>query len=217
MSSATASANFKPPPDQASPTFAHISDRDGNPWFAVADICRVLGISNTSDATNYLDQTEVNRLKLTAGRGPSNLIISESGLYKLVLRSDKAEAKPFQDWVTKVVLPAIRKDGAYVAGEEKVATGEMSEDEFILRAVIHDAAQEHAVFCGISFEKPQDDVPGQVRAMGQLFEKSPFKINGLDKEFDNHPHMRETPMIATSDELNTSRPSSPSQFTFRWP
>lgn len=49
-------------------------------------------------------------------------IISESGLYKLVLRSDKPEAKPFQDWVTQVVLPAIRKDGAYVSGEENEST-----------------------------------------------------------------------------------------------
>ena len=50
------------------------------------------------------------------------------------MRSDKPNAKPFQDWVTKVVLPAIRKDGAYIMGEEKVASGAESEDEFILRA-----------------------------------------------------------------------------------
>jgi prophage antirepressor-like protein len=43
--------------------------------------------------------------------------------------------KKFQDWVTKDVLPAIRKDGAYVMGEEKVRTGEMSEDEFVLKAM----------------------------------------------------------------------------------
>lgn len=41
------------------------------------------------------------------------------------MRSDKSQARPFQDWVTKVVLPAIRKDGGYVAGEEKLATGEL--------------------------------------------------------------------------------------------
>ncbi len=59
-------------------------------------------------------------------------IISEAGLYKLVMRSDKPEARAFQDWVCGVVLPAIRKDGAYIQGEEKVATGEMSEDEFVV-------------------------------------------------------------------------------------
>jgi|GEM_PF-6970342 Prophage antirepressor len=56
-------------------------------------------------------------------RGPASYIISESGLYKLVMRSDKPEAREFQDWVTREVLPAIRKDGMYVAGEEKVKTG----------------------------------------------------------------------------------------------
>ncbi|WP_112875293.1 Bro-N domain-containing protein [Paracoccus endophyticus] len=143
-----------------------IIDRDGSPWFAVADVCRILGISNTSDATNYLDLIEVSRLKLTTGRGPSNLIISESGLYKLILRSDKAEAKPFQDWVTKVVLPSIRKDGGYVAGEEKLATGEMSEDEFILRAMTMMHRKAHTLSCVLCPLKPQDDVPGQDEAVG---------------------------------------------------
>ncbi|MBB3175603.1 prophage antirepressor-like protein [Endobacter medicaginis] len=47
-------------------------------------------------------------------------LISESGLYKLVMRSDKREARLFQDWVTRVVLPTIRQTGAYVVGEEKL-------------------------------------------------------------------------------------------------
>lgn len=53
-------------------------------------------------------------------------LISESGLYKLVMRSNKPEARAFQDWVTREVLPAIRKDGGYIKGEELVATGEPS-------------------------------------------------------------------------------------------
>jgi prophage antirepressor-like protein len=68
-------------------------------------------------------------------RAPSLTLISESGLYKLVLRSNKPEARQFQDWVTRDVLPAIRKDGAYIMGEEKVASGEMDEDEFVLKAI----------------------------------------------------------------------------------
>lgn len=50
-------------------------------------------------------------------------------MYRLTMRSDKPNARQFQDWVTREVLPAIRKDGMYVTGEEKVRTGEMSEDE----------------------------------------------------------------------------------------
>lgn len=120
---------------------------DGQPWFVAADVCRVLGSYlrmkngrqevNAAMATRHLNDDEVrsvtpNRIE---GLHPQTLIISESGLYKLVMRSDKPEARRFQDWVTRIVLPAIRKDGAYVMGEEKVATGQMTEDELILRAM----------------------------------------------------------------------------------
>ncbi len=60
-------------------------------------------------------------------------LLSESGLYKLIMRCDKPEALPFQDWVAREVLPAIRKDGAYIMGEEKVRTGEMPMKEMTLR------------------------------------------------------------------------------------
>lgn len=63
------------------------------------------------------------------------LWIPESDLYRLVMRSNKPNAKEFQNWVVETVLPTLRKDGMYVMGEEKVATGELSEDEFILRAM----------------------------------------------------------------------------------
>lgn len=63
------------------------------------------------------------------------MVVSESGLYKLTMRSDKPGARRFQDWVTRDVLPAIRKDGAYILGEEKVATGELDEEAFVLKAI----------------------------------------------------------------------------------
>lgn len=110
-------------------------DQDGNPWFVAADVCKILGIVNPTHAVSRLDQSEVERVRLVQGRGSANLIISESGLYKLAMRSDKPEARAFQDWVTRDVLPAIRKDGAYIMGEEKVASGEMDEDEFVLKAI----------------------------------------------------------------------------------
>lgn len=64
-------------------------------------------------------------------RVPSLNLVSESGLYKLVMRSDKPEAKDFQNWV---VLPAIRKDGGYIHGEEHVVSGAMSEDDLVFKA-----------------------------------------------------------------------------------
>lgn len=98
----------------------------GEPWFAVGDVRDVLGIQRGGTNLNYLDASEkqvIRKCGQTTLKGHGLSIISESGLYKLVLRSDKPQAKPFQNWVTQVVLPAIRKDGGYIAGEEKVASG----------------------------------------------------------------------------------------------
>jgi prophage antirepressor-like protein len=120
-------------------TFTYLSNTvrvveiDGQPWFVAMEPCDILGLGNASMACRILRDdekqvvtrsTNINLFEL--GRGSSRLIlISESGLYKLIMRSDKPEARKFQDWVTREVLPAIRKDGGYILGEEKVNSGEM--------------------------------------------------------------------------------------------
>lgn len=115
-----------------------VVDMDGEPWFVRNDVINALGISKWGGVLNPLGQDEkrkYGRASLGLRGGRDVWIISESGLYKLIMRSDKPQARAFQDWVTKIVLPAIRKDGMYVSGEEKVSTGEMSEDELILKAM----------------------------------------------------------------------------------
>jgi len=101
---------------------------DGDPWFVAKDVCDVLGLKNVTFAIKHLDpdqRSKFNRIELGEPRaGRPMPVVSESGLYKLIMRSNKPVAKRFQDWVTRDVLPAIRKDGMYVLGEEKVATGE---------------------------------------------------------------------------------------------
>lgn len=99
---------------------------DGEPWFVAKDALFAMGYpqSSHSQIASKLDRSELILKRIQKGVRSQGLI-SESGLYKLIMRSDKPKAKPFQDWVTKVVLPAIRKDGGYVMGEEKVVTGEM--------------------------------------------------------------------------------------------
>lgn len=94
----------------------------GEPWLVATDVCRVLGLTNVSNAVRPLRADEVTLHPIKGQRGLPMNVVSESGLYKLVLRSDKPEAKKFQDCVTRDVLPAIRKDGVYVNGAEKVAT-----------------------------------------------------------------------------------------------
>lgn len=82
-------------------------------------MCKAIAVSNVADAPRKLGQTEVRNHRPNGGsKGRPNKIVSESGLYKLVMRSDKPEAKAFQDWVTGTVLPSIRKDGGYIMGED---------------------------------------------------------------------------------------------------
>ena len=85
---------------------------DGNPWFVAKDVCDVLGYQNPSKTLgDHLDDDE--RSNVSLGRQGKTNIISESGLYTLILRSNKPAAKPFRKWVTAEVLPAIRKTGFY--------------------------------------------------------------------------------------------------------
>lgn len=98
-----------------------IIERGNEPWFVLADVCRVLEIGNPSDAASRLDEDEKMTLDNTEGhsgqRGgaQSFTIINESGLYSLILTSRKPSAKRFKKWVTAEVLPSIRKTGAYGA------------------------------------------------------------------------------------------------------
>lgn len=89
--------------------------RDTDPWFVLADVCRVLGIGNNADAARRLDDDEkgVDTID-TLGGAQQATLINESGLYSLILTSRKAEAKAFKKWVTGEVLPAIRKHGGYM-------------------------------------------------------------------------------------------------------
>lgn len=108
--------------------------KDGEPWFVAKDVCDTLEIGNVSQAVSYLDEDEksniiTNDIAQNGGRAP--LIISESGLYSLILRSRKPEAKKFKKWVTAEVLPAIRKHGAY-ATEAKLEEMLADPDTMIL-------------------------------------------------------------------------------------
>ena len=87
-------------------------------------MCRALGIGNSRDATNKLDADEKMTVDLTDShsgkRGGAQMItvVNEPGLYALVLSSRKPEAKAFKRWITHEVIPAIRKTGGYIAGQE---------------------------------------------------------------------------------------------------
>ena len=92
-----------------------VIEQDGEPWFMLNDVCKVLDIKNPSDAKTRLNIKGVATTDtLTNGGTQQATFINESNLYKLVFQSRKPEAEKFSDWVTHDVIPSIRKHGAYI-------------------------------------------------------------------------------------------------------
>ncbi|WP_407493713.1 Bro-N domain-containing protein [Acinetobacter baumannii] len=94
---------------------------DGEIWFVAPDVATVLGYRNAPDMVRNLDNDEVSTTQIvrsSSGGNPNITIINESGLYSATLKSRKPEAKQFKKWVTSDVLPSIRKNGGYIAGQE---------------------------------------------------------------------------------------------------
>lgn len=114
-------------------TLRTMTDKNGDPWFVAKDVCDILGLENSRKATADLDPDEKNTVTISDGipGNPNKTIISEPGLYKLIMRSRKPEAKEFQRWVTHEVLPSIRRTGGYIPA------GDADNDEDIMaRAVL---------------------------------------------------------------------------------
>ena len=100
--------------------------KNGEPWFVLKDVCDILSLTDTNKISTRLDQDELTRIKFVSGGQSREMIcINESGLYNVILRSDKPEAKPFRKWVTSEVLPSIRRTGGYIAGQENLTPEEL--------------------------------------------------------------------------------------------
>lgn len=111
-----------------------IVDRDGNPWWVLRDVCEVLSIANPSQAAGRLDDDEKGVCQIDTLGGSQNLIlINEAGLYNIVIRSDKPEAKAFRRWVTHEVLPQIRKTGGYGTPQTQI---DLSDPAVVMAALV---------------------------------------------------------------------------------
>ncbi len=125
-------------------------EQNGEVWWVLADVCRVLTIENARNVAARLDDDEKGVRQMDTPGGPQQMTtISESGLYKVAFRSDKPEAKKFTRWVTHEVLPAIRKTGAYTTTEadphtrppKAASVGEVAQLLRVLRPIMKDNYQ----------------------------------------------------------------------------
>lgn len=111
-----------------------VVERDGAPWFVGIDIALALGYKNTRDALerHVEEEDRITVVNPDGNRGnPKMTIINESGLYSLILSSKMPDAKKFKRWITSEVLPAIRKNGGYINGQEA-----MSDAEIMAKALV---------------------------------------------------------------------------------
>lgn len=108
---------------------------DGAPWFRAGDVCAALGLDNTREAMARLRDSEKTKkiqpsVSLTGiAPQPEAWFVSEPGVYRLVLRSNKPEAERFQDWIVRDVLPEIRRTGAYQPAPE-------TREQLVARALV---------------------------------------------------------------------------------
>lgn len=114
-------------------------DELNNPWFCANDCLKILKYSDNGWSTKIsrLNKNGVTKCKVidSMNREQEANFINEPNLFKLVFGSKMDKAEEFQDWICEVVIPAIRKDGAYINNEEKLSSKEMSEDAFVLEAM----------------------------------------------------------------------------------
>lgn len=133
---------------------------NGEPWFVARDICNVLGLPNLSMATGRLGEDERGVNRIDTPGGPQEMaIVSESGMYSLVLRSDKPEAVGFRRWVTGTVLPTLRKTGTYsVASPAAEPVAALPDRKALARMVIEAEEAREAAEARVTELEPKADL-----------------------------------------------------------
>lgn len=113
------------------------TDEHGEPLFVLKDICDALGLGNTSRVADRLDSDDLTLSKVIDNRGVQRetFLVSEAGLYEVIIRSDKPEAKDFRRWVTSEVLPSIRKHGMYAT--PAIIEDMLANPDIMINALMH--------------------------------------------------------------------------------
>lgn len=100
---------------------------DGQPWFVGKDVADTLKYTNTQKAIrdHVDDDDKLTERIVLSGQNRNVILINESGLYSLIMSSKLPTAKQFKRWVTSEVLPSVRKNGGYIAGQEELTEAEL--------------------------------------------------------------------------------------------
>lgn len=123
-----------------------VADINGNPWFIAKDIAILLGHSNVTQAIKNAHLDDDERAKLSLGRQGKANVISESGVYALIMNSVKPEALDFKRWIRKDVLPAIRKTGKYSVPSNNGSVVELAKAVLEQNGVIEELKGKERVF-----------------------------------------------------------------------
>ena len=148
---------------------------DGEPWFVAKDVCEALAIKNNRDAMSQLEDDEKGvAITDTPGGKQELTTVNEPGLYSLILRSRKPEAKVFKHWITHRVLPSIRKTGAYAVNQDKALETQQANTATISPATLETLAKALLIAQETISKLQQNQNPKQG---GEIFSPSAEKSN----------------------------------------
>ena len=124
---------------------------EGEIWFMAADVCKILGIKNVTQAVSNIDEDFKHMFNIgLAGRAP--IFVNEPGLYNLIFQSRKPEAKKFQRWVYREVLPSIRKYGFYEFKKSEDVESDYEKAVEILKDLERRGIEWDCIFEGVTLE-----------------------------------------------------------------
>lgn len=127
-----------------------VIDRDGEPWFVLADLCKVLELAKPSRvAMRIADDMKGAHQVSTPGGSQEMTIVNEPGMYEVVIRSDKPEAALFRRWITNEVLPSIRKTGSYST------TPALTDDQIVAQALAITTARIESLTARLALAEPK--------------------------------------------------------------
>jgi anti-repressor protein len=158
-----------------------LRDKENEPWFCAKDVCKAIELVDHSQACSELKKDDKYKVPIPDryGRSQSTLFINEAGLYELILKSRKPEAKKFKHWVTHDVIPSIRKTGSYsIKKDPNEQTSQLINNTQNLieqtTALIEKIKQDQPyVDLGKTIEKAEGDIT--VRQMANIIEQAGFR------------------------------------------